>query len=113
MEPAREPADFADGHPVVELGPLGHIPDHVAQRNGCGPAILAEDRRLAGVRLQDTGEHADGGRFPGPIVTEEGKDGAARYAQVQPPYRRFTAKTLGQAVDFDDRVHQRFSRVRR
>src|SRR5205814_700758 len=83
VKPGSEPSDFADGHPVKKLRPLGDVADLVSQWNRVVPAILAKNRRRTFVSGKQASEHFDGRRFAGPIVAEQGVDRAGRDIEIQ------------------------------
>ena len=90
LEAGREPADLADRHPVVELGPFGDVADALAELPGAFPGVESEDTGVTAVRRSEAVEDADGGRLAGmplspsrakiePLGTERLRESRARF----------------------------------
>src|SRR5262249_33916131 len=111
VEAGGEPANLRDGHPVVEAGPFGDVADMASERGSGFPTVSAQNKCRAGIRLNQSGEHTDGGRLAGAVISEEREDGPARHLERQLVDGELAAEAFGQTAQVDDRFHQRFSRM--
>ena len=111
--PAGEPADLGDGHPLVEPGPLRHVPDPVRAAGRPGPSSPGRGCGPAPVRRVHPDQHLDGGRLARPVVAQEGVHGPLGDLQVEPVHHGLAAVPLDQPADGNDPAHARSSRPRR
>ena len=105
LEAGGEPADLADGHPVIEFGALRDVTDAFAQQGGVLPGVVAEDARDAAIGRRESVEDADGRGLAGAVVAKQGKDGPGRHAEAKVVQRLCAGIDLGYLVKLDGCVH--------
>ena len=77
-------------------------PRHVGGRQRGDVAALVDD--AAAGRPQELGQQVEAGGLAGPVRADQGMDGAARDAQVDPVHRDKAGKLLGQALGHEDEI---------
>ena len=102
VEAGGKPADFGDGHPFVERGPLGQVADAAADFEAVGAAVEAEDADVAGGGVGEAEHEADGGGFAGAVFAEEGEDDAGRNFERDVVEGGVAAEVFCDVRQFDD-----------
>jgi hypothetical protein len=110
--------------PYIAVGAtaLRHEADAPAHLRGCGQQIRARDRRMSAVRLDQRGQHAQGGGLSGSVRAQKAEDLAALHGEVHAAHRvdrlHLAATFLGpvrlaQAGGLDHRVSSLACRIGR
>ena len=97
IEAGGEPADFGDGHPLVERGSFGEVADAAADFEAGGAAIEAEDADVAGGGVGEAEHESDGGGFAGAVFAEQREDNAGRDGERDVVEGGVAAEGLGDA----------------
>jgi hypothetical protein len=84
---------------------LGDVTDAEADTRGIGAEVAAGDGSGSGGRVEEGGEHPQGGGFPGAVRAKKSNDLAGREGEVYAAYcldgAAAGAKGFGEAAGFD------------
>ena len=89
---------------LVEAEALGHVADALLDPLGLGGHVVAHHRAVAAAGIEDSAQHADGGRLAGAVGAQHAEDLTAVHAQRDVLHRDEVAEAARKVLRHDDRV---------